>query len=97
MMAHGRLAHVDVIADGPDVLLALSEHRDYLKPGRVTDLLQEHRRLLGQLEPLFGPLLRVERLACHGRRISRRRCHCGYSEFESPARGSNAASFALGW
>ena len=70
VVADGGLAHVQLLADGADVLLPLGEHEDDLEPGGVADLLEQDGRPLRLLEPLVGPLLRLDRLGRRDRRAA---------------------------
>ena len=57
VVAHGRLAHVELVAQPPDMALPLGEQGDDLESGRVADLLEQDRCPLNGLRTQQGLVL----------------------------------------
>src|SRR4051794_33864086 len=57
VVAHGRLAHVKLVAHPADMSLPLGEHGDDLEAGRVADLLEQDRCPLHVLHTLHNLML----------------------------------------
>src|SRR4051794_12776090 len=54
-MADGRLALVEMLAEGTHVPFAFGQDHDDLEPGRIADVLEQDRRPPCLLEPMIGP------------------------------------------